>query len=91
MSVQLDETAAGYINCQTCGRYIRKDEALNDSFCSIICSENYTRCEVCGNYFLKNEGFGKNICSQACAVQYKIAKTYQNETISIKYREKESE
>ncbi|MBN1412775.1 MAG: hypothetical protein JW969_18145 [Spirochaetales bacterium] len=63
-----------FIKCINCGKYINRENSMNEKFCSEDCARHYSVCEVCGRYFIKTEGFDETTCTKACSVKYKLKK-----------------
>jgi ribosomal protein S27E len=60
--------------CYTCGRYVARDAAYNDIFCSPACSYIYVACSVCGRYYRASTGSRaeQRFCSAGCAVRFRL-------------------
>lgn len=68
-----------FIQCKNCGKYIPREQAVSNLYCSEDCITRYNSCIICGKYFMMSHGFKENICSQQCSVAYKITKLYESE------------
>jgi len=64
------ENTNAYIRCRTCGRYVLKEQAYNNYFCSSTCSRKFVHCKNCGTYFLASDSQYAEFCSKECAYSW---------------------
>ena len=68
------ESTPAFRRCYTCGRYVPKEAAYKDIFCSHACSYVYVACSICGRYYRATAGRQAEVafCSAGCAVRYRL-------------------
>jgi len=68
------DSMSTFRRCYTCGRYVSREAAYKDMFCSHACSYVYVACSVCGRYYRASAGSEAEqpYCSAGCAVRYRL-------------------
>lgn len=72
-----------YIRCRTCGKYMTRQSAIKERYCSEHCSKIFSTCENCGSYFESGTGVRQHYCSEDCATNYTVSRSFGPEPVNV--------
>jgi len=72
-----------FVECRTCGRFVRFGEVIGRAYCSEECTRAFSSCTNCGKVFPRGKGFDGEHCTRECTVRYQILRKYGPEPVTV--------